>query len=154
MLLITAVVAIAGCGSDDEQDTGAAAASAGAVSVKSVDGTDVLVDREGRTLYSAAVEKDDILCTGGCVSFWAPVLGSESDAESAGVDLGTVERPDGDSQLTFEGLPLYTFTEEGAGQLTGDGFTDEFEGTTFVWEAARSAGGDAPDRSPGSGYGY
>jgi predicted lipoprotein with Yx(FWY)xxD motif len=152
MVLITAVLAIAGCGSDDDEG---APASGGLVAVASVDGSDVLVDRAGRTLYSADVEKDGkILCTGGCVSFWDPVLGSASDAGSTDLDLGTVERPDGASQLTFEGLPLYTFTEESAGELTGDGFTDDFEGTTFEWRAARTEGADEPAGGSPGVYGY
>jgi predicted lipoprotein with Yx(FWY)xxD motif len=153
ILLITAVVAIAGCGSDDEEG---APAQASAVSVESVEGSDVLVDREGRTLYTAAVEEGGkILCTGGCVSFWAPVPGSAGDAGSSDLDLGTVERPDGASQLTYKGLPLYTFTEEGAGELTGDGFVDDFKGTTFEWQAARADGGGGDSTSsPGGGYGY
>jgi predicted lipoprotein with Yx(FWY)xxD motif len=155
MVFIAAVVAIAGCGSDSD-DGAPAQSSSGVVSVKSVDGSDVLVDRQGRTLYSADVEKGGkILCTGGCVAIWKPVLGSSNEAKSAGMDLSTVMRPDGESQLTFEGLPLYTFTEEGAGQLTGDGFSDKFAGTMFEWHAARSEGGSsAPAKSPSSGYGY
>jgi predicted lipoprotein with Yx(FWY)xxD motif len=155
-LAVTAVL-VAGCGSDDDGSSAApaAAATTGLVSAGTVDGSDVLVDRQGRTLYSADVEKGGkILCTGGCVAFWSPVLGTASDAESAGVDLATVERPDGESQLTFKGLPLYTFTEEGAGQVTGDGFSDTFAGTMFEWRAARSEGDSAPAKSPSSGYGY
>jgi predicted lipoprotein with Yx(FWY)xxD motif len=157
MLLITAVVAIAGCGSDSGNGAPAqTSASTGVVSVKSVDGSDVLVDRGGRTVYSADVEKGGkILCKDGCVAFWDPVLGSASDAKSSDLGLGTVKRPDGKSQLTFAGLPLYTFTEEGAGQVTGDGFKDDFSGTMFEWHAARPSGDSAPaSQQPSNGYGY
>jgi predicted lipoprotein with Yx(FWY)xxD motif len=152
MIFITAALVLAGCGGgDDEQEAGASAAG-GVVSVAEDDG--VLVDREGRTLYTAAVEEGGkILCTGGCVAFWEPLLGSAGDAESTDLDLGVVERPDGASQLTFEGLPLYTFTEEGPGELTGDGFVDDFRGTTFEWQAARSGGGTEPADGPSSVYG-
>ena len=61
------------------------------------------------------------------------------------LDLGTVKRPDGGQQLTFKGMPLYTFTQEGAGQLDGDGVADDFNGTHFVWTAATSTG---PGRRP------
>lgn len=150
ILCITAALAIAGCGSDDEQAT-----AGGVVSVEAVKGSDVLVDREGRTLYSAAVEQGrKILCTGGCVSFWHPLLGSAGDADSTDLDLGTVDRPDGKSQLTFDGLPLYTFGEEGPGELTGDGFADDFRGTKFEWQAARVSGDAAPADAPTGGYGY
>jgi predicted lipoprotein with Yx(FWY)xxD motif len=157
MVLIATALAIAGCGSDNnEQGASAQGASGGVVAVQSVDGSNVLVDRQGRTLYSADVEKGGkIMCTRGCVTFWAPVLGTASDAKAAGVgDLGTVERPDGDSQLTFKGLPLYTFTDESAGQLTGDGFMDDFAGTAFTWHAARASGNSDPAGGSTGSYGY
>ena len=150
---------IVGCGgSDSDENAAAGAAGGGIAAVASVEGTDVLVDSEGRTLYTAAVERGGkILCVAGCTSFWEPVVASADDAESAAedldADLGVVDRPDGDRQLTFNGLPLYTFAEEDPGQLEGDGFVDDFRGTRFEWEAARASGGSGA-KSPGGGYGY
>jgi predicted lipoprotein with Yx(FWY)xxD motif len=142
-----AALALAACGGDDD-DGNATAADAGTriVSVQSVDGTDVLVDSEGRTLYTADVEEGGrILCTDGCTSFWEPIAASAREARTAStdldLDLGVVRRPDGGRQLTFEGLPLYSFTEEGPGQLDGDGFVDDFEGTRFEWAAATTGAG-------------
>jgi predicted lipoprotein with Yx(FWY)xxD motif len=157
-----AALALAACGGDEDSgDATAADAGSGIASVQSVDGTDVLVDAQGRTLYSAEVEMGGrILCTGSCTSIWNPVGASAGQAESAAteleLDLDSIERPDGAEQLTLEGLPLYTFTEEGPGQLEGDGFVDEFEGSRFEWAAATagagsgSTGSDAP--SVGSPY--
>jgi predicted lipoprotein with Yx(FWY)xxD motif len=161
LLIAAAALAVAACGSDDETGASATGASSSIVSIATVDGADVLTDSSGRTLYTAAVEEGGtVLCVDACTSFWAPILASASDAEQAAAEteanLGVVERPDGQSQLTFGGLPLYTFTEESAGELEGDGFTDDFQGTRFEWEAAR-AGGASPDTSrdgPGGGYGY
>jgi predicted lipoprotein with Yx(FWY)xxD motif len=136
------------------------------VSVAKVDGTDVLADSAGKTLYSAAVEKGGkIHCVGACLSFWDPMLASSADAKKAAgaldAKLGVVKRPDGEQQLTFDGLPLYTFAEEHAGRLEGDGVVDDFQGTHFEWGAARTSGGSqssgstAPsDNSRGGGYGY
>ena len=147
-------------------DSGGAAASGpgtGVVSVTNVDGTDVLADSAGKTLYGAAVEKGgEIHCVAACTSFWKPMLASSADAEKAATDvdanLGVVKRPDGDEQLTYDGLPLYTFTEEGTGKLDGDGFADDFQGTHFDWKAARTSGpsgSDSPsDGSPSGAYGY
>jgi predicted lipoprotein with Yx(FWY)xxD motif len=156
--LAIGALALAGCGGDDEGEVASAAAGDGIVSIENVDGTDVLVDSQGRTLYSADVERGGkILCVEACTSFWAPVTASPAEAKDAagelGVDLTVLKRPDGDRQLTFDGLPLYTFTQEGAGELTGDGFTDDFDGTHFEWKAARSGGGDEPANQGGS-YGY
>jgi predicted lipoprotein with Yx(FWY)xxD motif len=156
-----AALVLAACGGGDDGDNGnatAADAAAGIVSVQSVAGTDVLVDAEGKTLYSAEVEQGgNILCTEGCTSFWDPVGASAREADTAasdlGLDLGVISRPDGGEQLTFDGLPLYTFTEEGSGQLDGDGFVDDFQGTHFEWAAATtgavsgSSGSEGPSGS-------
>jgi predicted lipoprotein with Yx(FWY)xxD motif len=160
LVIGAAALGVVGCGSDDEESAGASAASAsaGIVSVASVDGTDVLADSEGRTLYTAPVEEAEILCVDACTSFWDPVAASPDAADSAAAeldaDLGVVGRPDGDQQLTLGGLPLYTFTEEAPGRLEGDGFVDDFQGTRFEWEAARAAGGSGSPESnaPSNGY--
>jgi predicted lipoprotein with Yx(FWY)xxD motif len=155
--LAVGALVLAGCGGDSGGGGGERAASAGVVSVEDVDGTDVLADSQGRTLYSAPVEKAKVLCVAGCTSFWQPVMASAADARRAasdlGADLGVLTRPDGGRQLTFDGLPLYTFTEEGAGQLKGDGFADDFQGTHFEWQAARTDGGSSSP-AQGGGYGY
>ena len=144
-----AALVLAACGGDADDDGNATAADSsagsGLVSVENVAGTDVLADSEGRTLYTADVENGQIRCTGACTSFWKPVEATANEAESASADLdlelGVVDRPDGGRQLTFDGLPLYSFTEEGPGQLDGDGFVDDFEGTRFEWAAAKTGGG-------------
>ena len=159
--LAIGALALAACG--DEEDGGDATASTGssALSVMSVDGTDVVADADGRTLYTADVEADgEIICTRGCEAIWDPALGSDADAQAAadatGAEITVVERPNGDSQLALDGAPLYAFTEESAGELTGDGFADEFEGTAFVWSVATAPGAEAPasDDGGGAGGGY
>jgi predicted lipoprotein with Yx(FWY)xxD motif len=148
-----AALVLAACGGNDNGNGGAPAASGGSgvVSIQSVDGTNVLADSEGRTLYKAPVEKARIRCTGACTSFWDPVDASAKQSKSASadlnLDLGVVKRPGGTDQLTFNGLPLYRFTEEGAGQLDGDGFVDDFEGTHFEWAAATTGAGSASSGS-------
>jgi predicted lipoprotein with Yx(FWY)xxD motif len=161
LAISAAALGVAACGGSHD-GSGASAASGGAlVSVAKVDGTDVLADSAGKTLYSAAVEKGGMIrCVDECTSFWDPVGASSPDAKKAAGEIdakfGVVKRPDGASQLTFDGRPLYTFAEEGAGKLEGDGFVDDFQGTHFEWQAARTSGG-APspgDSSGGGGYGY
>jgi predicted lipoprotein with Yx(FWY)xxD motif len=155
-----AALLLAACGGGDSDDNGnatAAGTGSGSVSIRRLDGTNVLADSKGRTLYSAEVEQGGIRCTGACTSFWDPVAGSANEARSAStnlhLDLGVVERPDGDRQLTFNGLPLYSFTEEGPGQLDGDGFVDDFEGTHFEWAAAATGGGSGSAGSNGDSSG-
>ena len=161
-----AALVLAACGGGDDGNATAAdgGSGSGLVSIHDVDGTNVLTDSAGRTLYTAEVEQGRIRCTGACTSFWDPVAASPNEAESASADLdlelGVVNRPDGESQLTFKGLPLYSFTEEGPGRLDGDGFVDDFEGTRFEWAAAStgsgspSGGSDGPADSPGYGSPY
>jgi predicted lipoprotein with Yx(FWY)xxD motif len=158
-----AALVLSACGSsgnDGGGNGGAAAASAspGIVSIQSVDGTNVLADSEGRTLYTAEVEKGRIRCVGACTSFWDPVRASATQSRSApadlDADLGVAQRPDGADQLTFKGLPLYRFTEEGRGQLEGDGFVDDFMGTHFEWAAAATRAGSpsSGSNSPSNNY--
>ena len=148
-----AALVLAACGGSDSGNVDASTASGGSgiVSIQSVDGTNVLADSDGRTLYTAEVEKRQIRCVDACTSFWEPVAATAKQAKAASADLnlelGAVKRPDGSAQLTFDRLPLYRFTEEGAGQLEGDGFGDDFEGTHFEWAAATTGAGSAPSAS-------
>lgn len=152
-LALAAALLLAACGEDEDESgeaTGVAPpAAAGVAAIESIGGTDVLVDSDGRALYSAEQEAGgEILCTGACTSIWDPVLASAGEAAATdAAQLDVVERPDGDQQLALEGRPLYTFTEESPGQLTGDGFVDEFEGTEFEWMAA-TVGGDSASSAP------
>jgi predicted lipoprotein with Yx(FWY)xxD motif len=161
-LMATAAVGIllAACGGGTEEGQSAGVASSGSiVSTATVDNVRVFVDAEGRSLYSAEVEESgEILCVDACASFWEPVPADEQEAQTAsdevGADFGVVQRPDGDRQLTYDGLPLYTFAEEGPGELTGDGFTDDFQGTHFEWQVAQADSGTDTPPAPDSGGGY
>jgi predicted lipoprotein with Yx(FWY)xxD motif len=155
LLLGAAGLGVAACGSSDNGSGSSTAA--GVVSVATIDGTDVLADSAGKTLYSAAVEKGGkIRCVGACTTFWQPMLASKAAAEKAAgnldAQLGVVTRPGGQQQLTFDGLPLYTFAEEGTGKLQGDGFADQFQGTHFQWMAARTSGGSGAPSDSRTGY--
>ena len=157
---VAATVLVAGCGSGDADSAGDLW-DGRLVSVASVKDADVLVDAEGRTLYTADAEEDGaIRCVDGCESFWLPLEAGQSQIDALGSsladDLGVVERPDGTSQLTYDGAPLYTFSKDDVGELMGDGFTDNFQGTRFVWTAARVDDSAAPPSTPdeSGGYGY
>jgi predicted lipoprotein with Yx(FWY)xxD motif len=160
-----AALVLAACGNGNDDNGAATAANAstssGVVSVENVDGTDVLANSQGKTLYTADVEKGgQIVCTDGCTSIWEPAMATAKQAKSASsqldVKLATVKRPEGGQQLTFKGMPVYSFAEEGAGQLDGDGFTDDFNGTRFVWTAATTDGssGSSTTSPPSSSSPY
>lgn len=151
--LAIAVLTLAACGDDD--DDSAASADSGPVSAQSIDGSDVLVDTAGQALYSTQQEAGgEIACRGECTSIWEPLTASAGELADAGDlsdDLATVERPDGGEQVTYKGMPLYTFAEEGPGELTGNGLVDDFDGQTFEWEAAAAdASADSAEATPPS----
>jgi predicted lipoprotein with Yx(FWY)xxD motif len=78
----------------------------------------VLVDSEGMTLYY--FQKDQkgsgkSKCEGACAEAWPPLTtGGEAEAMSgvSSSKLGTIERSDGTTQVTYAGWPLYTFVED------------------------------------------
>jgi predicted lipoprotein with Yx(FWY)xxD motif len=154
-----AAVVLAACGGGNDGSSASSGARPDTVAVRTVDNTRVLTDSTGRTLYSADVEKGGrILCTAGCTSFWNPVSASPTQAKSAAanlnLDLGVVKRPGGARQLTFDGKPLYSFTEEGPGRLKGNGFADDFHGTHFTWMAAAAGAEPASSMPSGSSSPY
>jgi predicted lipoprotein with Yx(FWY)xxD motif len=167
LLLGGVALAAAACGSGNAA-TNASSGGGGSgavVTTATVDGTRVLATSDGHTLYDTKSESAaDINCIDSCTHFWKPLMASETQAEQASSALaetfGVATRPDGGSQLTLGGHPLYTFTQEGAHQLRGNGFSDEFEGTHFEWTAAGAkASGSQPSggssQGTGSGgYGY
>jgi predicted lipoprotein with Yx(FWY)xxD motif len=149
---IAASVALAACGDDDDSDSAATAAgsttatgAAEKISVQSVGGLEALVDAEGNVLYTNDQDTAKrIACTAECAAIWLPVTSESgqptSDDSSVETKLGVVTAPDGASQVTYNGKPLYTFTEDSPGEVTGDGFTDAFAGVTFTWTAATAPG--------------
>jgi predicted lipoprotein with Yx(FWY)xxD motif len=125
----------------------------------------VLVDSRGNALYSPEQEANGkILCTGSCESEWMPLTASGSSKPTGSADVtgkvGTIKRPDGTEQVTVDGAPLYTFAEDGGpGQVTGDGFADQFDGNNFTWHVVRADGStsdssQAGSTTTGSGGGY
>jgi predicted lipoprotein with Yx(FWY)xxD motif len=87
----------------------------------------ILVDGKGHTLY--LFEKDEegeSYCDGACAAVWPPY---ETDAAPhaggglAGSALGTIKRPDGDLQVTYQGHPLYYYAADAStlGKTKGEG---------------------------------
>jgi len=87
----------------------------------------VLVDTKGFTLYHLSGESSMMIqCTGGCASVWPPLLAPGGKLPLADPalahSLGTVKRPDGGVQVTYKGLPVYTYAgDSGPGQANGQG---------------------------------
>jgi predicted lipoprotein with Yx(FWY)xxD motif len=157
--VVAASAALAACGGGgDEGDSATAAApntSGQTVSVEEIgDAGPVLVDSSGQALYTSDEETaaGRVLCTDACESFWIPLTADEGAPSGGPVadDLGVVQRPDGSRQVTYEGVPLYSFSEDGPGEVTGDGFADAFDGQPFTWHVATVSEG-APSAAPSGG---
>jgi len=116
-------------------------ASAGAggskvvVKEANVKGKTVLTTTSGHTLYSLSVEKHGkFICTksSSCTSLWHPLKAPAGVMPTGPVKLGTVKRPEGGLQVTYRGLPLYSFVEDKKpGQAEGEGIKD-----VGTWHAA------------------
>jgi predicted lipoprotein with Yx(FWY)xxD motif len=78
----------------------------------------ILVDEGGMTLYY--FQKDQKAsgkskCEGACAEAWPPLITEGEPEAMQGVKaamLGTIEREDGTTQVTYAGWPLYTFIED------------------------------------------
>jgi predicted lipoprotein with Yx(FWY)xxD motif len=105
---------------------GAAATTRRVVKVEESGSGSVLANLKGRTLYSLSVEKHGkFICTGGCLSIWHPLVIPKGVQPKGPVTLGTVKRPDGRTQVTYRGRPLYSFAEDTkTGETNGDGIKD------------------------------
>lgn len=155
-------------GSNGGSGGSANAAASSTVAARQLSGIGtVVVNGSGRTVYSVktpAETNGHIRCTGACTSFWFPVAGGSASRRGSDLPgkLGTVHRPGGTTQLTYDGRPLYTFRlDTAAGQAHGNNYTDSFNGTSFTWQAVTASGkpaggGSAATTAPsGSGsYGY
>jgi predicted lipoprotein with Yx(FWY)xxD motif len=135
----------------------AAAASGSAFVVKTAKiaslGT-VLVDSKGMTLYHYTLDHPPkIACTGGCASIWPPLLVPSGAHVMGPKGVGTMKRPGGTTQVTYKGLPLYTYVgDKSPGQAAGQGYTH----TWYVLRigAAPAAGGSTTSTTSGSSGGY
>ena len=119
----------------------------------------ILATDEGKTLYANTLDSPEQLhcTTSACTGFWPPYIVSAQPGAVEGLSgsLGTVTRPDGTTQFTYNNQPLYTFYgDKEPGDAKGNGFTD-MGGT---WHVVTTAGGPAASitQAPAisGGYGY
>jgi predicted lipoprotein with Yx(FWY)xxD motif len=122
-------------------------------------GQTVLVNGQGMTLYHLSGETGSkFICTSSCVAIWHPVTVAAGAKPSGSVgSLTVVRRPEGTAQLAYNGMPLYTFTQDkAAGEANGQGIKDV--GTWMVIAVSKSpangnGGAPAPSESGGTvGY--
>ena len=153
---------LAGCGGDDDDDDGgdaaapAAAATAPAettatkpaagggagTTIKTSDSQygQVLFDGNDQAIYYFDKESGSKSeCYGACAEAWPPVLTKGDPQAGSGAQaglLGTTERDDGTTQVTYDGPPLYYYIDDPKGEVLCHN-VDEFGG---LWLAVQGNG--------------
>jgi predicted lipoprotein with Yx(FWY)xxD motif len=101
---------------------------------------EILVDSEGHTLYAFSGES----CEAACAKAWPPLLDETGEPQpsngTAAARLGTVQRPDGTTQVTYAGHPLYTF---GGDKTPGEASGDRQSAFGGTWTALKGSGSPA-----------
>jgi predicted lipoprotein with Yx(FWY)xxD motif len=133
-----------------------AGASGGALSMTTINGTAVVTNASGKTLYWFVPDTSTASkCTGACATYWPPVIGPVTAGSGVTGTLGVITRPDGTMQATYDGHPLYTYVaDSGPGQAKGNGLN--LSGGVW-WEMTVSGAKPATTTSgtkSGGGYGY
>jgi predicted lipoprotein with Yx(FWY)xxD motif len=118
----------------------------------------VLTGPNGMTLYTHAGDTaTSSSCTGSCATTWPPLETKGQPAAGAGVtgQLGTLTRPDGGTQVTYRGLPLYYWQGDAkAGDATGNGVEGFSIATVSGSGAVPNPSVAAPAPSSDGKYGY
>jgi predicted lipoprotein with Yx(FWY)xxD motif len=139
-----------------------AASAAGTASVRTAEATvagkteTILVNSQGLPLY---IYRPDTatrsLVSGGLAQLWPPL--TSPAVAGAGVTGKIAVLKDGNGQqVTYNGHPLYTFADDHADQVTGQGVQNFFVATPGIASITMSAGSAAPTTPavPSGGYGY
>jgi predicted lipoprotein with Yx(FWY)xxD motif len=89
---------------------------------------DVLATAKGHlALYTWKQERDHrVHCTGACAKAWPPITVAKGTAVAMHVKgamgvFGTIVRPDGRTQLTFDHQPVYTYHGDTATRILCNG---------------------------------
>lgn len=131
----------------DAEETEAAAGSV-TIDTASTDLGEVLVDGDGMTLYLFDQDSEgESACVDDCASTWPPLVGEPEATGGADAALvGTISRPDGSTQATYDGHPLYLYAPDSEpGDVTGQGVGGVWwvigpDGTRITDEAGGDAG--------------
>jgi predicted lipoprotein with Yx(FWY)xxD motif len=143
ILLAAGLLALAGCGDDDESGTPkpaqddaamqeekddaamqkekAAGGSGTAITVADSEFGPMLFDTKKQAIYIFENDpKGESVCYDQCAEAWPPVFTKGEPRATGDVKeslLGTVKRRDGKLQVTYAGKPLYYYDHEGPGEV-------------------------------------
>jgi predicted lipoprotein with Yx(FWY)xxD motif len=94
------------------------------------------------------------LVTGGLLALW-PAVTSAGPAAGTGVSGRLTVLSDAHGrQVAYNGHLLYTFVDDHAGQVTGQGVSDFFVATPALAPITGAPAAPAPAAPAGTGYGY
>jgi predicted lipoprotein with Yx(FWY)xxD motif len=136
----------AGAAATPPPATGASAAANGSMAMLDVGklpgGGEYLTDAQGRAVYVFEKDKkDSSTCVGDCAAAWPPLISSGAPmAHSSAIEaakLGTIARPDGSRQATYDGKPLYYFARD---QAPGDIKGQDVKGFGGEWYLVKPSG--------------
>jgi predicted lipoprotein with Yx(FWY)xxD motif len=166
--LAAAVLAVAACASSSSSTSAPAQSSPAApaasspaansagttVDTTTVNGIAVLTNAKGFTLYWFGPDTPTTSkCTGSCATYWPPVKGPATAGSGVTGTLGTITRPDGTTQATYDGHPLYTYLGDTApGQAKGNGLNAS-GGVWYEMTVSGATPAPAASASKSSGYG-
>jgi predicted lipoprotein with Yx(FWY)xxD motif len=116
----------------------------------------ILVNGHGLPLYFYRPDTAaNSLVTGGLAKLWPPLISASPAATGVGGKLAVVKDAHGD-QVSYNGHLLYTFADDHAGQVTGQGVEDFFVATPSLTPIGGSPApaGAGPAAPSSNGYGY
>jgi predicted lipoprotein with Yx(FWY)xxD motif len=124
-----------------------------ALMIATTDLGDVVVDANGMTVYMFDKDTqggDTSACEGQCLEQWPPVITTSETPTGTDVtgELGTIETPEGELQVTLNGWPVYLWVNDTApGDVTG-------QGVGGIWWVLDAAGEPIKDMPASLGTGY
>jgi predicted lipoprotein with Yx(FWY)xxD motif len=162
MIAFLTCALLTACGNEPAQTSGPGSESGGqeggqggaqeaaTVQVASSNFGDILVDAEGMTLYMFVPDQQkggQPTCFGECAQAWPALTASGEPTVGAGLEeaqVGTAERKDGKTQVTYNDLPLYRFSgDKAAGDTNGQSLND-------VWWVVSTSGKPVRAKAGGS----
>jgi predicted lipoprotein with Yx(FWY)xxD motif len=154
---------LSACGDDDSNSSSSTTTKSNSqsgqsdtVDVASSDLGNILVDSQGRTLYLFLKDSGTTSeCSGECATDWPPVTTKGTPTTGSGAEasmVGTTQRSDGTTQVTYNGHPVYRFEgDKKSGDTNGEGLV----AFGAAWYAMSPAGdqvtGSGSSSSGGSG---
>ena len=147
------ITAASAASSPSASHSGAATVRTASVTVGGKTET-ILVNGHGLPLYFYKPDTAaNSLVTGALAQLWPPLTSAAPAAAGLRGKVTVLMDSHGD-QVTYNGHPLYTFADDHAGQVTGQGVEDFFVATPGLTPITASSAGTAPAASPGGGLGY